>query len=174
MVTILKSEVRQAREGIGARPRFAVTADDPDWWAFADVRDRLVEGVSLWARSPGGGGWPFATDGPWQLIVRETRLGDYDARGGDGDGDDRPRRRSLTIAEVEQRDRVSEWLAFVPEPSDRRLVVVAVTWLARGRKNVHWDKVMRQLGIKRGKGRLRQRYDRAIQAICECLNAAGS
>lgn len=142
-------------------------------WSFNMVRDELVEAMRLWRRSPGDGASPFATDGPWHLMLRDVNVGDYDARGGDGTSSDvalRPL--PLTRDEVARRDAVSEWLRFIEKAEDRKLVVLAVGWLERGRTTVPWRKIRRVLGIPFGEHGLRKRYERAINAICIGLNGA--
>jgi hypothetical protein len=47
-------------------------------WSFAEVQEDLVEVMQMWWRAPGGGRWPFASDGPWHLIRKEWE--DWDAR----------------------------------------------------------------------------------------------
>jgi hypothetical protein len=42
------------------------------------VQEDLVEVMQMWWRAPGGGKWPFASDGPWHLIRKEWE--DWDAR----------------------------------------------------------------------------------------------
>lgn len=144
------------------------------WWTFEAVRDAITEAVQLWWRSPGGGRSPFATDGPWQWMVRETGAGDYDARGGFDSSSDVPLRPlPLTRDEVATRDRVSEWLAHVAEPADRKLVVLAASYLARGRQTVPWRKIKHRLRVRFGEDGLRRRFERSICAIATALNGAG-
>lgn len=167
MVAILKGAMPGARVG-SPEPE-----ELPAWWDFDLVREQLADAAELWWRSPGDGQSPYATDGPWHLLLRETRAGDYDARGGDGSSSDvviRPL--PLTTREVAKRDRISEWLAHVEKPEDRKLIVVASGYLARGSKRVPWRKVKHQLGVKFGEDGLRRRYERAIGAIAKALNAA--
>lgn len=140
-----------------------------DW---DSVQEQLVEAFVLWRRSPGGGAWPFASDGPWHLIQRSGHLGDYDARGGDLDAEVEPRPLPLTRAEVEQRDRVTAWLDYIPDADDRRLVGMALKALASGQKQVPWKRLLKPMGVKRGYDGLRKRYERAIGAICSALNAS--
>ena len=173
MVTILKSEVRQAREGIGARRRFAEESDEPEFWTWDMVRDALVETAQLWRRSPGMGGSPFATDAPFHLMTREEHRGDWDARGLGGKSSDVPIRPSpLDCAEVDRRDRVSRWLGLIKDVADRRLVVMAIDQLASGRRNISWRKIRKRLGIPHGEFGLRKRFERAITEIVEALNGA--
>lgn len=172
MVVILRSEVRQAREGHTRSKAWRAVQADPEWWTFDLVREKLVEASDLWWRSPAVmSSQCYATDAPWHQLVREMRFMDYDARG--GDGDDAPiGREPLSVNEVELRDRVSEWLSMVDDAQDRKLIIVAVGYLARGRAQVPWRKIKHQLGIKFGEHGLRKRFDRAVRAITEALNAA--
>jgi hypothetical protein len=150
-----------------------IDLDAVSWWTFDLVREALVEVLDMWRRTPGDGRSPFATDGPWHLMLRELAAGDYEARGGFGSSSDvaiRPL--PLGRAEVAQRDRVSEWLRYVPKPEDARLVVVACGFYARGYQQVPWRKVRRRMGVDRGEFGLRKRFERAIAAIAEGLNAA--
>ena len=103
---------------------------------FDSVEAMLVEAVELWRRSPGGGRWPFASDGPWDQVQRFIREGDYDARGGDME-DAVLRPLPLSRSEVAERDDVSAWLLHVADDADRHLVVLVLGVLARGRK-VRW------------------------------------
>lgn len=142
-------------------------------WTFAMVRDALVDTMLLWRRSPGDGVWPFASDAPWHLMVRETGKGDYDARGGDGVSSDvaiRPL--PLTREEVAARDERSAWLLHIPAEDDRRLVIMALTYLAAGRQRVPWRRIKRRLRVPFGEYGLRRRYERALSVICQALNGA--
>lgn len=131
------------------------------FWSFEAVEARLVETVELWRRMPGGGPSPVAKDGPWHLIRAEW--GDY------ADADAAPRRLPLTRAEHAAMIEASGWLAFAPE-RDRRLVVLAVTELARGRGQVPWLELRAKMGVRFGADGLRMRYSRAITAIARALN----
>ncbi len=131
------------------------------------VEAALVEAWRLWRRSSGGGRWPFASDGPWHLISREGRAGDWDARGVDGEAPP-PRETGLSIDEVARRDRVSGWLALVPEV-DRRLVTAVVEQLGRGASRPDWmalRSVFRNRnGAAYGATGLLMRYRRALKAM---------
>lgn len=152
---------------------------DSGFWTFEAVQERLVEAMHLWDRSPGGGRWPFAGDGPWQLITRRVRaaagglalmdlwrLEQDERRLGGGE-----RPLPLTRSDIARRDEASEWLGFVPE-ADREIVVLALGCLARGAKHVPWLRLKHRLGIKFGADGLRKRYSRAITDIAEQLNRA--
>ena len=118
-------------------------------WSFEAVEQAMIDAVLLWRRSPGGGRWPFASDGPWHLLTRETRAGDYDARGGDGDQADAPRPLPLSRAEVEVRDSVSSWLEIVGE-RDRRLVALGIEEQARTGRRIDWMRMRGKMGVPLG------------------------
>ncbi|MGD9470625.1 MAG: hypothetical protein AB7G24_00840 [Novosphingobium sp.] len=140
-------------------------------WTYVDVKAALVECAVLWLRSPGGGRWPFAADGPWCLIQREAW--EYDARGGDGASADVPiRPLPLTRDQVALRDERSEWLLLIEDDADRRLVEMALIYLAKGRANVPWAKVKRRMGLRFGVAGLKKRFAASLSAICKSLNAA--
>jgi hypothetical protein len=147
--------------------------DAVDWWTFDLVREALVEATVLWRRSPGEGRWPFASDGPWHLMSRDVQAGDYDARGGfDSSSDVAVRPLPLSREEVDRRDAVSEWMMMVPAAADRRLLAVCLEFHARGYTQLPWAKIMRWMGVRRGKDGLQKRYRAALRAIAEGLNAA--
>lgn len=152
-----------------------IDIDVVEWWTFDLVREVLVEAAELWRRTPGEGRWPFAGDGPWHLMSRDGAAGDYDARGGfDTSSGVAVRPLPLGTEECDRRDEVSEWLRFIPEAADRRLVAVCCSFYASGSKQLPWSKIMRVLGVQRGKDGLRKRFERAIGAIATGLNAAGN
>jgi hypothetical protein len=139
-------------------------------WSFVLVEERLVEAVLLWRRSPGGGKWPYASDAPWYLIQAEA--GDWGKVGLGETGSDVPiGRRSLSRAEVAQRDEASDWIGrWVPE-RDRRLVATALGWKASDRQ-VPWRRLVRDMGLRMGAGGLQRRYERAITCIVKALDMA--
>lgn len=144
--------------------------DGVDWWTFDLVREALVEAVVLWRRSPGGGHWPFASDGPWHQMSRDAQS-DYDARGGDlTEAVLRPL--PLSRAEVDWRDGVTEWLMMVPHAADRRLLGICLDHHARGWKQLPWARIMPLMGVSRGKDGLQKRYRTALRVIAEGLNSA--
>lgn len=147
--------------------------DAVEWWTFDLVREALVEAAELWRRTPGEGRWPFAADGPYHLMSRDGAAGDYDARGGFGSSSDvTVRPLPLGTEECDRRDVVSEWLRFINKDEDRRLVGICCVHYATGRKQLPWDRIMREMGVNHGKDGLRKRFDRAIGAIAEGLNTA--
>ena len=147
--------------------------DGVDWWTFDLVREALVEASVLWRRSPGGGHWPFASDGPWHLMSRDANAGDYDARGGfDTSSDVSVRPLPLSREEVDRRDAVSEWMMLIPAAADRRLLAVCLIFHAQGYTQLPWAKIMPFMGVTLGKDGLAKRYRAALRAIAEGLNDA--
>lgn len=138
-----------------------------------DVEAALVEAWLLWRRSPGGGRWPFASDGPWHLMVRDGNLGDWDARGIDGDAPP-PRLRGLTVAEVARRDQVSAWLLLAPE-RDRRLVAAVIEQIGKSGQRADWmalrGRFPNRQGCALGADGLRMRYGRALSTIARVVGA---
>lgn len=145
--------------------------DAVEWWTFDLVREALVEATLLWRRSPGGGRWPFASDGPWHLMTREASKGDYDARGGDLE-EVAVRPLPLSREEVDRRDMVSDWMMLVPAAADRRLLAVCLSFHATGYTQLPWAKIMRFMGVARGQDGLAKRYRAALRAIAVGLNSA--
>lgn len=144
-----------------------------DVWTFGLVEAALVEAVVLWWRSPGSGrGSPWASDGPWELMLRETNAGDYDALGADRQDAPAPRAPALSRADVARRDEITAWLEWVAE-RDRRLVAIAVRQMAAtGWRSPGFLKIKQRYGADIG-GALRKRYNRAIYTIAENLNCKG-
>lgn len=140
------------------------------WWTFEEVQARLVEAAELWRRSPGGGRWPFATDGPWHLLTRKVRAGsDMEAWRAESEAGGGRRPLPLSRAEIDLRDQVSEWLRIVDE-GDRRIVTLALIDLAAGRR-VRWTAMRGKLGVELTADGLWRRYRRSIAAIAAHLNA---
>ena len=87
------------------------------YYSFSDVEDGLVEAARLWRRSPGGGRWPFASDGPWHLMTRATRAGStIDAWRVEIDEialKPEPATLPLTRAQIAARDAASAWLLLI-------------------------------------------------------------
>lgn len=144
------------------------------FWTFDAVEERLIEAMRFWWRSPGGGSWPFAGDGPWHLVTRLARAGSADEvwrieHDELKAADRRPVQLPLTRDDIARRDEASEWLAHVP-PADRELVVAALVHLAAGAKPVPWTRLKHRLGIRFGADGLRKRYSRAVAGIAAALN----
>lgn len=136
---------------------------DGSFWTFEGVEERLVETVRCWWRMPGGGHWPFATDGPWHLIKSELY-------GPDVDRDAPLRPLPLRRAEIAAMEEATEWMTWVAEDK-RRILVLGIGQLARGRRQVRWGEIKRTLGIALGSGGLEWRYSQAVALIANVLNA---
>lgn len=139
------------------------------YWTFEEVQARLVEALQFQWHMPGDGGSPFASDGPWHLIVRDWA--DTLAMIEGGQSTDATLRIPLSREQISRMYEALGWLVHAPD-GDGRLVVMAIRNLATGRKTVPWTKLLRPMGVKHGAHGLRKRYSRAITAICEALNAA--
>ena len=136
-----------------------------DFLTFAVVEERLVEAmITCWRTPDRERGW-LRVRSAWPEVQRELGAGDYDARGGDGKSSDvalRPA--SQTRAEVTEMEEAFGWVAAL-SPDDRRLVGLVIVQLARGRREVSWVALLKQLGLGRGADGLRKRYGRAIHSI---------
>lgn len=155
-----------------------------DFWAFEAVQERLVEAMRLWWRSPGEGHWPFASDAPWHLMTRQTRVTIGIEGGLKGrelqlhmqaeDSEEAKRREGrddvgpLTRDDVARRDEASSWLTWIAADA-RKIVVLATTQLAAGRTNIDWSRVKRATGAEIGNKGVYRRYSRAIQTIAQRL-----
>lgn len=129
--------------------------------SFADIEARLIEAMQFCWQSEGGR-WPFASDGPWHLVTRELY-------GPDVDKDAPLRKLPLTRVQVAARDEAIGWLALAPD-ADRRLIVLAVAELARGKARVPWRKLLREMGLSLGAGGLARRYSKAVTVMVQRVN----
>jgi hypothetical protein len=153
------------------------------FWTFDAVKERLIEALMLWRRSPGGGKWPFAKDAPWHLMTRRTRLmtADYKAgrelqlhlqREDDEEAkrwEGRDSRGPLSRDEIARRDEATEWLTWMAEDA-RRVVILALVQLARGADNISWVKVKATLGSEVSRQAVYKRYSTAIHRVAVRLN----
>lgn len=132
------------------------------FWTFEAVQERLVEAMLLWRRMPDRErGW-LAVKAYWPDLRRHNHFGDY------ADAEATPRPLPLSRAEIRRMEEASEWLLLVSE-RDRALVALAVSWLAGGRSQVPWRRLLRPLGVTFGADGLRMRYGRAINRIAVAL-----
>lgn len=135
--------------------------------------DQLVEAFvrlhELERRSPGGGAWPFAGDGPWHLIQAEA--GDYAGAGVDGVSREAAPRTPLNVAEVGERERTLRWLALVA-PGEAGTVLRKAVWLGtrqvhRGEGAVPWTALARWIGWGRTPEALALAWRRELaKALC--------
>lgn len=133
--------------------------------SFTAVEDRLVEALlTCWRYPDRERGWQTLRSA-WPEISRDVWAGDYDARGGDGTSAVlRPA--AQTRMEISEMEEAFGWLDGVA-PEDRKLIGLAIVQLAKGKREVSWLDVMRQMGVKRGADGLRMRYSRAITLIAQ-------
>jgi hypothetical protein len=138
--------------------------DDPQFWTFDMVEARLAEAVRCWWRMPGGGQWPFASDGPWHLIRKQWE--DWDAR------DPKPiGRLPLRRAEVAAMEEATEWLTYVVADGTRRLMIAGLIERAKGRKQTGWAALREQLQDPGTSAYMSMQYSRGIGFIANVLNA---
>lgn len=135
---------------------------------------QMVEAVRLsWKlRDPDASGSPFASDGPWHLMLRDAKVGDYDERGGDMEDVPAPRLTldAVDLAHIEQ---AGGWLQLLidrptrkgmtSEASDGAIVAAVLRQKAAGRSQVNWSLVLKACRLTRGKGALADRYARAME-----------
>lgn len=164
----------------------SIHASHDGLWTSDAVKDRLIDAMDLWRRSPGGGRWPFASDAPWHLMTRRTRLAAGEAKGMDITrllqeddaretaqwvGRDRPR--PLTREEIARRDEATEWLTWI-EADARKVVIAGVVQLAAGRTNIDWRRVKVAIGTEIGNKGVYRRFTTAIAAIAARLNCSAA
>lgn len=142
-----------------------------------ELQECFVRAHELEAREPGGGKWPFAGDGPWNLIQGEVgdMAGDWSATLIETEAgkllevrkiDVRAPRPPLGTAEVAELARLRGWLGLVPE-AERKLVWTATARLHAGEGRVPWKAVGRWLRLGRSPEGVAWLYRRAL-AIAVC------
>lgn len=138
-----------------------------------DVEARLIEARRTFDRlAGGGGGW--ATDGPWYLsrakaatvdvtdaVVGALELGESLER---VLRDPRPDRDMIRRAEE-----AAAWMPLIPTDKDRMLVNDVIGDLA-ARGQVNWSRMLKRMGMVRGKAGLEKRYKRALFCLANRLN----
>jgi len=134
-------------------------------WTFETVQDRLVEAMlTCWRHPDRERGWQRLR-AFWPDIQRDVLAGDYDARGGElSSSEVALRPASLTRLETAEMEEAFGWLDHI-QPADRKLVGLAITALASGKREVPWRRLLRPMGLTHGSEGLRVRYGRAIAAI---------
>lgn len=136
------------------------------FYTFDMVEERLVEAMRLWWRMPDREkGW-HAIRAFWPEMRRHNHFGDY------ADTEGSPRPLPLTRDQVKEMETVGEWIAHHVQERDRQLVVLALMERAKGRKQVRWSRIRLRLSADISRQGLWMRYQRAIRAIAEALNAA--
>lgn len=142
-------------------------ADDAGFMTFEAVLERLVDAMRHWWRSHDSDGrfslggrvsaiWRQTLSEPAFIDIQEAAL----------------RPLPLSRADIARMTEASEWLAYIGE-RDRKLVTLALVKLAAGAKQVPWNDLWLKLGRGRpGPDGLRWRFNQAITAIANRLNAA--
>lgn len=136
-----------------------------------DVEARMIEAVRVFdALQRTGRAW--ATDGPWYL----SRLTNAESWARDvehlamGEALDRVVRAPRPDRDmIERAEEAAGWLHLVDE-GDRRLVVLVLQSFASGRVRAPWSKILRMLGLKRGRFGLARRYAKAMNGLAQSLN----
>lgn len=147
------------------------------------LQEAFVQAHELERRMPGEGRWPFAGDGPWNLIQAEVGDVASDAdysetliRNASGKElqvrklDSRAPRPPLDAGEVAEYQRVVGWLQLIEDPADRRVVWLATARLAAGEGRVPWTAVKRWIGSERSPDALVLRYRKAMALVVCRLN----
>lgn len=150
----------------------------------AALEDEMAEAVRLsWLLVDRTGSSPFAADGPWHLMTRDARAGDYDARGGDMDDAPAPRD-TLDVTDMAMIERLGGWLSMlarrprrgqakVGDVADGAIVAAVMRQRAAGRSQVDWGRVSKAVGRERGKGAVEKQYDRAMDWLAGQVSAKG-
>lgn len=147
-----------------------------------ELEEAFVRVHALWLRSPGGGQWPFAGDGPWHLAQAEVGdiKGDWSETLVQTDSgkvmqvrkvESRAPRAPLDAHEVSERDRVTGWLGLVGDEQLRKAVWLASEALHRGEGRVPWSGIARWIGWARSPNALKGRYRLALGEVLCSLNA---
>jgi len=152
---------------------------------IAELEEAFVRVHALWLRSPGGGQWPFAGDGPWHLAQAEVGdiKGDWSETLVETDSgkvmqvrkvDSRAPRTPLEASEVDERDRVTTWLGLVGDQQLRKAIWLASEALHRGDNGpggrVPWSGIARWIGWARTPNALKGRYRLALGEVLCALN----
>lgn len=173
MVVIRRSGMAAAAVRIDMAPVELAVPDGRE-----SLEEQMVEAVRLsWKlRDPVGGSSPYASDGPWDQMLRDLRAGDYDARGGDMEDAPAPSTRlgAVDLAQIEQAGRWMRVLADRPTRSgqsagvsDGAIVAAVLRQKAAGQSQVNWGRVLRAVGLSRGKDGIAFRYRRAMEWLAE-------
>lgn len=138
-----------------------------------DVEARLIEARIVFNRIEAKGG-AWATDGPWYLSRRRGATEATDAVVGAlelGENiervlhDPRPDREMIRRCEE-----AAAWMGLIPSDADRRLVNDVIGDLATVRGVVNWSRILKRMGLLRGKSGLERRYKRALVCLANRLN----
>lgn len=132
---------------------------------FTGLEDRLVEALCIcWRDADRARGWQHVKSA-WPEIMREAHLGDYVEPSSDA----AIRPAALTRQDVAEMEEAFDWLNAA-DPTDRKLIGLAINQLARGKREISWIAMLPVMGLPRGAEGLRMRYGRAMTAICNAVN----
>ena len=152
---------------------------------IAELEEAFVRVHALWLRSPGGGRWPFAGDGPWHLAQAEVGdiKGDYSQTLLDtGSGrevmvrkvESRSPVTPLRSYEVDERDRMTAWIGLIGDVQLRKAVWLATEALAKGDHGpgarLPWTAIAAWVGWSRTPNALKAAYRRTLGEVVCALN----
>lgn len=167
-------------EGYGEKPEGS--RKDADVWTPDLVEGRLIEAIAFLDRVVPSGRNPFATDGPWNKIVRHRwivvdpsgEVPDYI------DVEDRRERMArdrggLNVAQYERMSEALEWAMLVQDRKGRLRPLLGVVLIQKQHagNQIDWAEVKRRLRSKDSHDCLRMAYTRALSAIAMKLTAKG-
>ena len=143
-------------------------------WTFDAVEERLVAALCSARRVPDRERSWLHVKAYWPDI-READIFDYPGGGVDGVSHIRIRPMPLSPAQVDQMEEAESWLGRFLDEGDRALVVLALGWLAAGRR-IGWTRIARIMarsGPTLTRSALAQRYIKAIATVACGLNGKG-
>lgn len=115
------------------------------------------------------GKYPFASDGPWSLILKK----DQDTYTGGNKSPGRMPRLPLSNDDLALIETARRWLLLVDADEDRKLIVEAVGAMARRGGRPPWASIRKALGLAiTGEG-VAGRYGKAMTALCMRINRGG-
>jgi hypothetical protein len=136
---------------------------------WQEVQDRMVEAMANWMRSPDSEA-RFSLGGRISSIWRQAFTDKLALIEQLDMEPSPPMALPLSRGDIARMTEASEWMRFVPD-ADRRLVVIVLAQLARGRPTVPWLAIWKEIGRGRpGPDGLRSRYSRALTDVCVALN----
>lgn len=153
--------------------------------SIEELEEAFVRLHALWRRSPGGGKWPYAGDGPWHLAQGEvgdikgfwstTLIQNDSGKLLEVRKVESPEPRSaLDAAEVDERDRVTGWVGMVRDEQLRKVVWLVSEALARGDHGpggrAPWSGIARMVRWDRTPNALKARYRTAMGEVVCVLN----
>lgn len=149
-----------------------IDTPDAEMWTYEMVETRLVEALLCARRvSDREAGW-LRLRAWWPDVVRATWLGDYGGDGVDGASAVRVRPLPLTREQIAQMRETEGWLGRYLDEDARRLVLLALGFLAAGRR-IGWLRIGRATRVRVSAEALRRRYIEALARIACGLACKG-